>query len=157
MSIRVRVASDGITARAETAAQRATQAVMRELFAAFQQSFTAQAWDWPQATVRRKATKRRKAVIAESPRNLIDVGNLRQSGFWQMTGSYSARFTWSADYATAVHEGYRRFRADGSFSTWPARPWTHAVLGRVTVPGIQPFPMQQRLKNVWLATFRAGR
>lgn len=174
MSIRVRVASDGITARAETAAQRATQAVMRELFAAFQQSFTAQAWDWPQATTRALSRrvrmnvngkqvvvtlrkKRKKPVVVESPRNLIDFGVLRASGSWQMTGPFSARFSWSAQYATAVHEGYRRFRPDGSFSTWPARPWTHAVLGRVTVPGITPFPMQQRLKDVWLATFRAGR
>ena len=150
MSIRVSVNSDGITARAEAAAQRATQAVMRELFAAFQQSFTAKAWDWPTSTQRGK----RKA---DSPRNIIDTANLRQSGSWQMTGPYSARFTWSANYATAVHEGYRRFRPDGSFSTWPARPWTHAVLGRVTVPGITPFPLQQRLRDVWLARFRAGR
>lgn len=156
MSIRVTVNSAGLADRADAAAQRATQAVMRELFAAFDQSFTAKAWDWPQPTVRLKR-KRGKPVVAESPRNIIDTANLRQSGSWEMTGPFSAKFTWSAQYATAVHEGYRRFKADGSYSTWPARPWTHAVLGRVTVPGITPFPISQRLKDVWLAKFKAGR
>lgn len=171
MSIRVSVNSDGITARAEAAAQRATQAVMRELFAAFQQSFTAKAWDWPSDLPTRKL---KGATLAEkirsyekgegsragNPRNLIDVGNLRQTGSYEMTGPYAAKFTWSANYATAVHEG-ARIRPWGNkraaLVTLPARPWTHAVLGRVTVPGITPFPLQQRLKDVWLAKFKAGR
>ena len=149
MSFRVTV-SGGLAGDADAAAQKATEAVMRELFGAMQQSFTAKAWDWPTSTQRGK----RKA---DSPRNIIDTANLRQSGFWRMTGPYSAEFRWSANYATAVHEGYRRFHKDGSYSTWPARPWTHAVLGRVTVPGIRPFPLQQRLKDVWLAEFRRRR
>lgn len=156
MSIKVRINGRGLADRADAAAQKATEAVMRELFAAFDQAFTAKAWEWPQPTVRLKR-KRGKPVVAESPRNIIDTANLRQSGSWEMTGPFSAKFTWSAQYATAVHEGYRRFKADGSYSTWPARPWTHAVLGRVTVPGITPFPIQQRLRDVWLAKFRAGR
>lgn len=149
MSINVRV-NGSLTAKAEEAARKANEAVARELFAAFQQSFTAKAWDWPGETQRRVGT-------VGSPRNLIDIGNLRQSGFYEITGPYSARFTWSAAYATAVHEGYRRQRADGSYGTWPARPWTAAVLGRVKVPGIEPFPISKRMKDVWLAYFKAGR
>lgn len=149
MSITVRTNTD-LAAKADAAAEKTSEAVMRELFAAMQQSFTAQAWDWP-------GTTQRRVGVVGSPRNLIDIGNLRQSGSYEMTGPYSARFTWSANYATAVHEGYRRFRADGSFSTWPARPWTDAVLGRVQVPGIKPFPIQKRMRDVWLAYFRAGR
>lgn len=147
MSIKVNA---NLSARAETAAQKAAEAVMRELFAAMQQSFTARAWDWPGTTQRRVGT-------VGSPRNIIDIGNLRQSGSYQMTGPYTATFTWSANYATAVHEGYRRYRKDGGASTWPARPWTSAVLGRVQVPGIEPFPLNQRFKDVWLARFRSGR
>lgn len=149
MSINVKVNSS-LRGRADEAARKAAEAVMRELFAAMQQSFTAKAWAWPGTTERRVGT-------ASSPRNIIDIGNLRQSGSYQMTGPYSARFTWSANYATAVHEGYRRNRADGSASTWPARPWTSAVLGRVQVPGIKPFPLEQRLRDVWLARFKASR
>lgn len=147
MSIKVNA---NLSARAETAAQKAAEAVMRELFAAMQQSFTARAWDWPGTTQRRVGT-------VGSPRNIIDIGNLSQSGSYQMTGPYAATFTWSANYATAVHEGYRRYRKDGGASTWPARPWTSAVLGRVQVPGIKPFPLNQRFKDVWLARFRSGR
>lgn len=155
MSIRVSVTGGGLTDRADQAARKATEAVMREVFAAFQQSFTAKAWDWPQPTVRLKR-KRGKPVVAESPRNIIDIDNLRQTGTYSMTGPYSARFTWSANYAAAVHEGYRRFKADGSYSSWPARPWTSAVLGRVQVPGIAPFPIEKRLKETWTAYFRSA-
>lgn len=163
MSVKVTVSGGGMSGRAEAAAQKATQAVMRELFGAMQQSFTAKAWEWPNETIRggsRKGTTRKtksgRGFKVGSPRNIIDLGNLRQSGFWTLNG-YTATFSWSANYAAAVHEGYRRFRADGSFSTWPARPWTRAVLGRVNVPGIAPFPLSQRLKDVWLSYFKAGR
>lgn len=171
MSLRVRVTGGGLADRADAAAQKATQAVMRELFAAFQQSFTAKAWDWPRdlptrklkgATLAEKARSYRNGdgVRAGNPRNLIDVGNLRQTGFYEFTGPYSARFTWSANYATAVHEG-ARIRPWGNRSaspvTLPARPWTAAVLGRVRVPGIAPFPFKQRLRDVWVAYFKASR
>lgn len=148
MSIKVTVTGD-LAGRVEAAAQRAFDFTTRELFDSFQGSFTAQAWDWPGTTQRRVGT-------VGSPRNIIDIGNLRQTGYRELTGPHSARFTWSANYATAVHEGYRRFRADGSYSTWPARPWTSAVLGRVTVPGIRPFRFSQRLKDVWLVHFKSA-
>ena len=151
MSVKVTVSqATSLQAMAEQAAREASEVVMEELAAEFQAAFSKAVWSWPRETQRTVGT-------VGSPRNIIDTGNLRQTGSWQMTGPYQATFTWSANYATAVHEGYRRFRPDGSFSTWPARPWTHAVLGRVTVPGITPFPLQQRLRDVWLARFRAGR
>jgi hypothetical protein len=125
------------------------------LFAAFQQSFTAEAWEWPRTTRRKKG-----GILVGSPRNIIDKGasGLRGSGYWEMTGPFSASFTWSAKYATGVHEGYIARRKDGSpGAILPARPWTSAVLGRVRVPGIEPFPLEQRFKDVWLARFRIGR
>lgn len=168
-SINVRVTGD-LAGQAEQALRAANEAVMRELFAAFQQSFTAKAWDWPQDLPTRKlkgATLAEKirsyeagdGIRAGNPRNLIDVGNLRQTGYYELTGPYSARFTWSAQYATAVHEG-ARIRAWGNpraIRTLPPRPWTAAVMGRVQVPGIKPFPLEKRLKDVWLARFKAGR
>lgn len=168
MSIKVNVTGGGLADRAEAAAQKATQAVMRELFAAFQQSFTAKAWDWPSDLPTRKL---KGATLAEkirsyekgegsragNPRNLIDVGNLRQTGSYEMTGPYAAKFTWSANYATAVHEGARIYpwgNRSASPVTLPARPWTAAVLGRVKVSGITPFPFQQRLRDTWLVYFK---
>lgn len=153
MSVRVNV-NGSLRGRAEAAAQKASEAAMRELFAAFQQSFTAKAWAWPGTTERRVGT-------AGSPRNIIDIGNLRQTGYYEFLTPYSVRFTWSAVYARLVHEG-------GSIRPWgnkraspvriPARPWTAAVIGRVRVPGIEPFPFQKRMRDVWVAYFkRAGR
>jgi hypothetical protein len=150
MSVRVEIQSGDLQLRAEQAAQRATELVMGELYAAFQQSFTKNVWSWPRQTQRTVGT-------AGSPRNLIDVGNLRQSGSWQMNGPFQATFTWSANYATAVHEGamiYPWGNRNARRVQLPARPWTRAVLGQENVSGIQPFPIAQRLSDVWLANLR---
>jgi hypothetical protein len=171
MSIKVRIDSGDLSRRAEAAAERAVEIVMGELYGAFQQSFTAKAWDWPQDLPTRKlngATLAEKArsydagegVRAGSPRNLIDFGNLRQTGSWQMKGRYQATFTWSASYATAVHEGaaiYPWGNRQARRVILPPRPWTRAVLGTENVSAIKPFPFQKRLKDVWLAKFKAGR
>lgn len=172
--VRVQVEMVDMEAKAVAAAQAATKAAMGELFAAFQQSFTAKAWNWPRnlptrrlsgATLREKLASYRagEGVTAGSPRNLIDFGNLRQTGHWGMTSPYQARFAWSANYATAVHEGAwiwawgRRPPRKGARAVYlPPRPWTRAVLGQEQVAAIRPFPLQQRLRDVWLAHFRQG-
>lgn len=150
MSINVRVTTGNISGRAKEAARRASEIVLAELFAAFQQSFTAKAWEWPRETQRTVGT-------AGSPRNLIDTGNLRQTGSFQMTGPHQATFRWSADYATAVHEGamiYPWGNRDADRVLLPARPWTRAVLGQENVPGIHAYNVGDRLRNVWLAQLR---
>jgi hypothetical protein len=169
MSINVRVNTGNLQARAQQAARRASEIVMGELFAAFQQSFTANAWDWPRETTRGQYTykgrgkKRRRVRSGEggftvgSPRNLIDTGNLRQTGSYQMTGPYQATFRWSANYATAVHEGayiYPWGNRDADRVYLPPRPWTRAVLGQEDAPGVKPYNLGDRLQNVWLAQFR---
>lgn len=168
MSIKVRVDSGGLARRAEQAAERAVAIVMGELFAAFQQSFTAKAWDWPRdlptrklsgATLAEKIRSYRagEGVSGGSPRNLIDFGNLRQTGSFQMRGKYQARFTWSADYATAVHEGasiYPWGNRNAARVQLPARPWTRAVLGQENVSGIRVYNVGDRLRSVWLGKLR---
>lgn len=150
MSINVRVTSN-LSGKARDAARRATQIVMGELYAAFQQSFTAKAWDWP------RTTQRTAGAPVGSPRNIIDTGNLRQTGSYQMTGPYQATFKWSAEYATAVHEGAFIFpwgNRDAERVYLPPRPWTRAVLGQEEVAGIKVYKLGDRLKNVWLASFK---
>jgi hypothetical protein len=169
MSIKVKVDSGDLARRAEQAAERAIEVVMGELYAAFQQSFTAKAWDWPEDLPTRKlrgANLREKArsyhagegVRAGNPRNLIDFGNLRQTGSFQLKGKYQATFQWSADYATAVHEGAAIYPWGNRHATrviLPARPWTRAVLGQEQVSAIKPFPLEKRLREVWIAKFKA--
>jgi hypothetical protein len=150
MSVRVTVESGNLAKLAEQAAQRATEIVMGELYGAFQQSFTAQAWAWPRETKRTVGT-------AGSPRNIIDTGSLRQSGSYQMSGPFQATFKWSANYATAVHEGamiYPWGNRNAQRVQLPPRPWTRAVLGQENVSGIVTYNVADRLKNVWLAQLR---
>lgn len=171
MSIKVTVEMGDTLQRAERAAEEATRAVAAELFAAMQQSFTADVWNWPRDLPTRKLTGATVAEKLESyqngdgitppnPRNIIDEGNLRQSGAMNMTGQFEATFTWSANYAAAVHLGARIYpwgNRKARRVLLPARPWTSAVLGTVLVPGIEPFPFGERLRNVWLVKFRTGR
>lgn len=155
MSVRVTVTSNGnLRARAEAAARRTTEIVMGELEGAFQQSFTAKAWEWLRETVRSNGSK------VGSPRNLIDTGNLRQSGYFRMVGPYRGLFGWSANYATARHEGawiYPWGNRDAERVYLPPCPWTRAVLGQENVAGIRPFPVGDRLKNVWLVQLQRSR
>lgn len=176
MSIKVTVEMGDMLQRAERAAEEATRAVMAELNAAFVQSFTAEAWNWPRdlptrklgtkggATLREKLESYQKGegIKAGNPRNIIDEGNLRRSGVWEMTDKFQATFRWggTANYAAAVHEGARIYpwgNRKARRVLLPARPWTSAVLGTVRVPGIEPFPFGERLRNVWLVKFKSGR
>ena len=170
MSTRVTV-TGSLRAQAEQAARAATKAVMAELNGAFQQSFTAKAWQWPRDLPDRKlngATLAEKirsyqageGIRAGNPRNIIDSGNLRQTGSWRMSGPYEATFTWSADYATAVHEGamiYPWGNRKARRVHLPARPWTRAVMGQEDAPGVQVYNLGERLRNVWMGYMRAGR
>lgn len=155
MSINIQVTSNNLRNRADEAARRASQIVMGELFAAFQQSFTAPVWQWTDTI-----TPRGGGGTAGSPRNIIDTGNLRQTGSWQMIGPYQGKFTWSANYATAVHEGAFIFpwgNRNAQRVQLPPRPWTRAVLGQEQVGGIKPYDMGERLTKVWLAKFNGSR
>jgi hypothetical protein len=168
MSIKVDVDTGNLAALAEQAAERATEIVMGELFSAFQQSFTANAWSWPRdlptrklrgATVGEKAAsyRRGEGITPPNPRNVIDTGSLRQSGSYRMASRFEANFTWSANYATAVHEGARIYpwgNRRAARVTLPARPWTRAVLGQENVPGVVTYDVGKRLRDVWMVQFR---
>jgi hypothetical protein len=167
VSIKVKVESGDLARRAEQAAERAMEIVLGELNAAFRESFDFKAWDWPRdlptrgldGTLAEKAKKYRqgKGKRAGNPRNLIDEGNLRRAASWQMSGKYQAAYKWSAEYATLVHQGgwIRPWGNDNVRILIPARPWTRAVLGQEQVSAIKPFPFEKRLKDVWIAKFKA--
>ena len=117
------------------------QDTFAELINKYQTSFDKQAWQWP------RETKRRVGSVG-SPRNIVDIGTLRQSGTYSFTDPYTMEARWSAQYATAVHEGARLRNG----TILPARPWTDAVRGTVQVSGIPVFPLgrklQQRIQRV---------
>lgn len=119
----------------------AVQNTFVELTGEYQASFNKNAWPWPRETQRRVGT-------VGSPRNIVDVGTLKQSFSYSSPNPYALEAKWSAQYATAVHEGARLRNG----TILPARPWTDAVRGTVQAPGITPFPLgvklQQRIQRV---------
>jgi hypothetical protein len=115
--------------------QKISRETLAELFGRYQASFNPSAWNWP------RETKRRVGTVG-SPRNIVDIGTLRQSGTYSFTDPYTMEARWSAQYATAVHEGARLRNG----TILPARPWTDAVRGTVQASGITPFPLGERLR-----------
>ena len=106
------------------------------LIGRYQASFNQQAWQWP------RETKRRVGTVG-SPRNIVDIGTLRQSFAYSSPNPYALEARWSANYATAVHEGARLRNG----TILPARPWTDAVRGTVQASGIKPYPLGDRLRT----------
>ena len=107
-----------------------------ELIGRYQAAFNPPAWSWPRET-------RRRVGVVGSPRNIVDLGTLRQSFAYSSPNPYTLEGRWSANYATAVHEGARLRNG----TILPARPWTDAVNGTVQVPGIPAYPLGQRLQQ----------
>jgi hypothetical protein len=116
--------------------QEISRSTLVELFGRYQASFNPSAWSWPRETQRRVGT-------VGSPRNIVDIGTLRQSGTYSFTDPYTMEARWSAQYATAVHEGARLRNG----TILPARPWTDAVRGTVQVSGIPVFPLGRKLQQ----------
>jgi len=75
-------------------------------------------WDWPRG---------------ESPRDIVDTGDLRASQTMALDprpGVMVTKYRWSTPYAPAVHDGavYKATGAEGNPRTMPARPWTRELL-----------------------------
>jgi hypothetical protein len=75
-------------------------------------------WQWPNG---------------ESPRDIVDSGDLRNSqqmAIASRPGVMETKYRYSAPYAPAVHDGavYKATDANGQPRTMPARPWTRELL-----------------------------
>lgn len=71
-------------------------------------------WTWP------NETKRKKGPPVTSPRNIVDVGTLRDSQTRENVGPLTVEWTWKTDYSAVVHNGPRL--VDGQ--RYKHRPWT---------------------------------
>jgi len=121
-----------------------------QLIDRYQASFNAQAWEWPRETKRymgrsrgKSGKARRSFVVVGSPRNIKDRGTLLQSFHYSNPNPFVLEARWSANYATAVHEGARLRNG----TILPARPWTDAVSGAVQAPGIPAYPLGEKLRQ----------
>lgn len=68
----------------------------------------------------------------DSPRDIIDTGNLAASQDMGPLVKNSVTWNWNQDYAAYVHFGYVS-RAGNSF---PARPWTTIAKDRIDLPSV---------------------
>jgi hypothetical protein len=71
----------------------------------FTKSISSNIWDWPSG---------------QSPRDVVDQGQLRGSQLLVFLSPFEAEFSWNTEYAYYVHEGYTL--ANGT--VLPARDWT---------------------------------
>lgn len=147
-------------ARINLAAENASKVVFGELDGAFRSALGAKVWTWPRKTQRSGSYKKdgtpTPGIIVGSPRNIVDLGTLRASGYYTISGTLGT-FRWPVVYATAVHNGAR-------IHPWgdkkrplvdlPARPWTSAVLGTIKYPGIEPLPYAKLFKLSFISEYR---
>lgn len=84
----------------------------------FQQRITDNIWPWP------TETERENGETASTKRDIVDLGQLRDSYDLDEVNPATFDHRWPTDYAMAVHEGAAR---SGGKST-PARPWVRKTL-----------------------------
>jgi hypothetical protein len=146
--------------RAQRASEAAARIVFPELNSAFQDALGTKAWDWPRTTYRggtyRRDGSRTKGIAVTSPRNIVDLGTLRASNSFEVSGNLCT-FRWAVGYATAVHYG-------ADIHPWgaktrplvnlPARPWTSAVLGTIRIPGIEPYDYREQFRASFIQAWR---
>lgn len=150
-----------ITAKAARAAEAATRVVGPELNSAFQAAIGAKVWNWPlgetyRGSTYRKDGSRTKGYKVGTPRNIVDRGILKASNSLTISGNLCT-FRWAVGYATAVHDGARIYPFGDRTKKQvllPARPWTSAVLGRLIIPGIEPFDYGSAYKAAFISAYR---
>ena len=157
ISVQVKI---DVAGKSQRAAEAAARIVFPELNSAFQDAIGSPVWQWPRETVRgatyRRDGTRTPGKVVGSPRNIVDLGTLRDSNYFNISGTMGT-FRWAVGYATAVHYG-------ANIHPWgdktrplvnlPARPWTSAVLGTIRIPGIEPYDYRAQYKASFIQAFR---
>ena len=159
--IGVRVSID-VAGKSQRAAEAAARIVFPELNSAFQDAIGSPVWQWPRETVRgstyRSDGTRTPGKVVGSPRNIVDLGTLRASNSFRISGTMGT-FRWAVGYATAVHYGANIHPWGDKTRTvnLPARPWTDAVLGKILVPGIEPYNYKEVYKAAFISAWKKQR
>ena len=92
----------------------------------FQIRITDVIWPWPNQTIRKRGKQ-----PAGSPRNIVDLGGLRDSYVMRdLKPKAGYRHVWAVEYAMAVHNGavINNAWGRGIRVTIPARPWTRVTM-----------------------------
>ena len=157
--VSVRVTLD-IAQKGQRAAEAAARIVFPELNSAFQDAIGSPVWQWPRETIRgstyRRDGTRTAGKVVGSPRNIVDLGTLKQSNYFSISGTMGT-FRWAVGYATAVHYGANIHPWGDKTRTvnLPARPWVDAVLGKLLVAGIEPYNYREVYKAAFINAWKA--
>ena len=155
-TVRTRVAVDAtFSRRVQAAANQAARITFDQAWAHILDTMGSEVWQWPGgrityrgATYRQDGT-RTKGKPVGSPRNIVDTGLLRASGFMIVNGAL-ATFKFPLGYATAVHYG-AMIHPWGDKSRpkvyLPPRPFVTAPLGLDPYPGVPVFPVRQSFRE----------
>jgi len=103
------------TAKLNKVISQAFDATVERLDHALDEAITDDLYEYP------RTTKRRSGEIAGSPRNIVDLGNLKDSKVVARSSSSEVvEFSWQEPYSMAVHEGH----TTKSGTEVPPRRWT---------------------------------
>ena len=80
-------------------------------------------WEWP------RKTKRKNGTTVNTPRDIVDTGDLMRSQQNRKLNNFTWRWIWDVEYSSLVHNGAVLKRG----GNYPARPWTQIAL-RVVKP-----------------------
>jgi hypothetical protein len=91
----------------------------------FRREIEAEKWDWP------RETKRRSGPTVGSPRDIVDLGGLRNSQRREGMSEDRTAFVWTGGegkaYALEVHDGY----SSKAGNRVPARPFTEETIAKL--------------------------
>lgn len=116
----------------EVAARKAFHELNNVLGRNFQERVTGKIWAWPQPTV---VVRGGVTHVEGSPRDIVDIGNLRDSYDARQVSATHYRHVWDVEYALAVHNGalIRNAWGRGITVILTARPWVRVTLREVPV------------------------
>jgi hypothetical protein len=92
-------------------------------------------WEWD------GITHRRNGSIASSPRDIVDLGELRDSQEISFPDSSTGKVEYTAAHSAAVHEGH--VTSNGSIV--PGRPWTEEAARNTDFEGIMGEVLKREL------------
>lgn len=162
-TIRTRVVIDQtLNRRVQAAAIKAARITFDEAWAHILDTMGSQVWAWPAGRITyrgatyRKDGSRTKGTAVGSPRNIIDTGLLRASGYMTVNGTM-ATFRFPLNYATPVHDGAFIFPWGNKKAAkvyLPPRPFVAAPLGLTQYPGIPVFPLREQFRLNFRRAFK---
>lgn len=112
MTVKIQIDESKIVGAAERAFKETAFLLGRE----FTKAISSNIWEWP---------------TGQSPRDIVDDGQLRGSQLLVFLSAFEAEFSWNTDYAFYVNQGYTL--ANGT--EVPGRDWTKYATENFDIPG----------------------